>query len=88
MIVLYLLAVTFPLPCGFDNDGYDHPVCCATGCCDQFSTRCGKFGKICGGYDVKGLNDEIIFSLMVPAGDEYTYYVTMDFIKIDSWFAL
>ena len=47
---------------------------------------CGKFGKICGGYDLKGLNDEIVFSLNVPAGDQYTYYVTMDFIKIDSWF--
>ena len=47
---------------------------------------CGKFGKICGGYDLKGLNDEIVFSHMVPAGDQYTYYVTMDFIKIDSWF--
>ena len=76
--------LTFPLICRFD--GTDHPACCDNGCCDRLATDCGKFGKICGGFNLKGRNDEIVFSLMAPAGEQYTYYVTMDFIKIDSWF--
>ena len=48
-------------------------------------TTCGKFGNICGGYDVKTGGADIQQTFMLPAGR--TYLVTMDFIKIDSWFA-
>ena len=46
-------------------------------------TTCGKFRKICGGYNVKGKASDITKTLNLPAG---TYSVELDFIKIDSWF--
>ena len=48
-------------------------------------TFCGDFGSICGGYNIKGKGDELKRTIMLDAG--HTYSVTMDFIKIDSWFA-
>ena len=47
-------------------------------------TSCGKFGKICGGYGIKGAQSDITKTFYFPAGK---YSVTLDFIKIDSWFA-
>ena len=47
-------------------------------------TLCGKFGNICGGFSVKGTDDHIEKTYMLPAG---TYAFTTDFLKIDSWFA-
>ena len=59
----------------FDNpndlDGWDCGVI----------TTCGDH-QICGGYNVKGKDSDITKTFMVPAG---TYYVELDFIKIDSW---
>ena len=52
-------------------------------------TTCGKFGNICGGYNIKGgakknsAGDDITKTFAVPAGK---YLVALDFIKIDSWF--
>ena len=46
-------------------------------------TTCGKFGNICGGYGVKAKDHDIKKTFMLPAG---TYSVSLDFIKIDSWF--
>ena len=70
---------TFPFNANFDDpndfEGWN---------CGKI-TSCGKFGNICGGYDVKTGVDDIQQTFMVPAGA--TYWVTMDFIKIDSWFA-
>ena len=79
-----MLAVTFPIQCYWDGDGRDSAAC-PDFTCDKITT-CGSLGKICGGYDTKGSGDEIVFSYMMPAGPEYTYYVTLDFIKIDHWF--
>merc|ERR1711981_762341 len=45
-------------------------------------TTCGKFGKICGGYGVKGKGAEIKKTYKAPAG---AYSVSLDFIKLDSW---
>ena len=81
---MLLLAAEFPIQCHWDGDGRDSPVCVVTEC--GRITTCGKFGWICGGYDTKGSGDEIVFSYMMPAGPEFTYYVTLDFIKIDHWF--
>ena len=47
-------------------------------------TKCGKY-QICGGYNVKGQGSDIAKTFMLPAG---TYYVELNFIKIDSWFVL
>ena len=80
-----MLAVKFPIQCHWDDDGRDSRVCPDFTCGRE--TTCGSFGKICGGYDTKGRNDDISLTIPAPAGDEYTYYVTMDFIKIDDWFA-
>ena len=44
-------------------------------------TTCGNH-QICGGYNVKGAGSDIKKTFMMPAG---TYYVELDFIKIDSW---
>ena len=44
-------------------------------------TACGNH-QICGGYNVKGTGSEIKKTFLLPAG---TYYVELDFIKIDSW---
>ena len=79
-----MLAATFPIECYWEGDGNDSPACPDFNC--GKITRCGSLGKICGGFDTKGRNKPIVFSHMVPAGDQYTYYVTMDFIKIDDWF--
>ena len=47
-------------------------------------TTCGKYGNVCGGYATKGgQGDDIKKTFDVPAGK---YSVTLDFIKIDSWF--
>ena len=46
-------------------------------------TSCGEFGQICGGYNTKGKGHDIKKTFDVSAGK---YYVTLDFIKIDSWF--
>ena len=46
-------------------------------------TTCGKFGSICGGFGVKGKGSDIKKTFNVPAG---TYSVTLNFIKIDSWY--
>ena len=45
-------------------------------------TTCGRFGPICGGYDVKGKNAYIQKTFNLPEG---AYSVELDFIKIDSW---
>merc|ERR1712072_1267404 len=45
-------------------------------------TTCGKFGKICGGYGVKGKGAEIKKTYKAPAG---AYSVSLDFFKLDSW---
>ena len=79
-----MLAVKFPIQCHWDDDGRDSRVCPDFTCGRE--TTCGSFGKICGGYDTKGRNDEIKLDVMVPAGNGFTYYVTLDFIKIDDWF--
>ena len=84
--VYILLVGSFPINCRFEDDGNDTPVCPLVTCGEI--TTCGSLGKICGGYDTKGRNDDIVFSHLVPAGDDHTYYVTMDFIKIDGWFVL
>ena len=72
-------ATTFPFTANFGNpndfDGWN---------CGKITT-CGKFKNICGGYNVKTGGDDIQQTFMLPAGE--TYFVTMDFIKIDSWFA-
>ena len=46
-------------------------------------TRCGSYGTICGGYDVKAHSHSITKTFQVSPG---TYSVKLDFIKIDSWF--
>lgn len=46
-------------------------------------TSCGKYGNVCGGYNTKGKGHDIKQTFEVPAGK---YSVTLDFIKIDSWF--
>ena len=46
-------------------------------------TTCGKYGNVCGGHGTKGQGDDITKTFDVPAGK---YSVTLDFIKIDSWF--
>ena len=45
-------------------------------------TTCGKFGNVCGGYSTKASGHDIKKTFEVPEG---TYWVTLDFIKIDSW---
>ena len=45
-------------------------------------TSCGKFGNVCGGFNVKGQGHDIKKTFEVPAGK---YSVALDFIKIDSW---
>ena len=45
-------------------------------------TRCGDMGQICGGFDIKGKDSEIVKTYRLPAG---IYSVELDFIKIDSW---
>ena len=79
-----MLAVKFPIQCFWDGDGRDSRVCPDFTC--GRLTRCGSLGKICGGYNTKGRNDDIKLTVMVPADNIYTYHVTLDFIKIDSWF--
>ena len=44
-------------------------------------TTCGKL-QLCGGYNVKGTGSDITKTVIVDAG---TYYLELDFIKIDSW---
>ena len=77
--VYFVFAATFPITTNFDNpndfEGWN---------CDKITT-CGKFGNICGGYDVKTGGDDIKKTFILPGG--HTYWVTMDFIKIDSWSA-
>ena len=45
-------------------------------------TTCGKYGNVCGGYNTKAKGNDIKKTFEVPEG---TYWVTLDFIKIDSW---
>ena len=63
---------------------FDDPLVFEGWSCGRITT-CGKFGNICGGYNVKTGGDDIRQTFMLPAGR--THWVTMDFIKIDSWFA-
>ena len=46
-------------------------------------TGCGKFGRICGGYSVKGkeVSIERTYDDLPPG----TYSLELDFIKVDSW---
>ena len=47
-------------------------------------TNCGSLGKICGGYNTKAKSHDIKKTYKnLPDG---TYTVSLDFIKIDSWF--
>ena len=75
--VYFVFAATFPITTNFDNpndfEGWN---------CDKITT-CGKFGNICGGYDVKTGGDYIQQTFMLPTGRPH--WVTLDFIKIDSW---
>ena len=43
---------------------------------------CGSLAKIRGGYNTKAKGHDIKKTFEVPKG---TYWVTLDFIKIDSW---
>ena len=47
-------------------------------------TSCGSLGNICGGFNTKGKSHDIKKTFTkLPAG---TYTISLDFIKIDSWF--
>ena len=46
-------------------------------------TDCGSLGKICGGYNTKAKSHDIKKTYYLPKGK---YTVSLDFIKIDSWF--
>ena len=47
-------------------------------------TSCGSLGNICGGFNTKAKSHDIKKTYKgLPAG---TYTVSLDFIKIDSWF--
>ena len=76
-ITLLKLADAFPITANFDDpndfEGWN---------CGKI-TACGKYGNICGGYDVKTGGDYIQQTFMLPAGRPH--WVTLDFIKIDSW---
>ena len=61
---------------------FDHPDDFEGWNCGKITT-CGKFGNICGGYDVKTGGDYIQQTFMLPTGRPH--WVTLDFIKIDSW---
>ena len=77
-VVIRNTHTTLPITANFDNprdfEGWD---------CGKITT-CGKFGNICGGYNIKTDGDAIQQTFLLPA--DATYWVTMDFIKIDSWF--
>ena len=74
-----MFSATFPLTANFnDPEDFEGWNCVKI-------TDCGKFKNICGGYNIKAGGADIQQTFMLPAGD--TYWVTMDFIKIDSWFA-
>ena len=45
--------------------------------------KCGSFGNICGGANVKGKGSNIQKTFMLPAGK---YSVKLDFLEIDTWF--
>ena len=45
-------------------------------------TTCGNH-QICGGYNIKGTGSDITKTFLLPTG---TYYVELEFIKIDSWY--
>ena len=46
-------------------------------------TLCGKYGHVCGGYQTTGSGHVIKQTFAVPTGE---YAVSLEFIKIDSWF--
>ena len=49
-------------------------------------TKCGAFGNICGGFNVKGQSHDIKKTFNdLPYGGQ-TFEISLDFIKIDSWF--
>ena len=49
-------------------------------------TTCGSLGKICGGYNTKAKSHDIKKTYKdLPSG---MYEISLDFIKIDSWYAL
>ena len=49
-------------------------------------TTCGSLGKICGGYNTKAKSHDIKKTYTsLPSG---MYEISLDFIKIDSWYAL
>ena len=73
-----LFVADLPIQSKFDNpNDYEGWTCGGI-------TACGDFGNLCGGYDTTARGDYIQRTYMLPAGKRY--YVTMDFIQIDSWF--
>ena len=52
--------------------------------CGQI-TKCGDFGKVCGGYGAKVKGSDIKKTFTLPAG---IYSVQLDFIRVDSWFVV
>ena len=46
-------------------------------------TTCGNYGKICGGYGLTGKGH--VMTKAYPILQMGTYYVSLDFIKVDSW---
>ena len=53
--------------------------------CDKI-TKCGKYGEICGGVNTKA-KGHIIEKIFTLPANRRKFAITMDFIKIDSWFA-
>jgi hypothetical protein len=51
--------------------------------CSARTTRCGQFGKICGGWDKTGSGTTIEKTYTVPSSGSYR--VTMDLFMVDSW---
>ena len=70
----------------FDNNDMDGWSCSAV-------TRCGAFGKICGGYNTKGggpgnltaKEPNQIIQREITGLEAGAYSISLDFIKIDSW---
>jgi len=58
------------------NSGSSHGWNCVR------TTVCGKYGRICGGYNTKGRGTYLQKTYRVPAG---VYQISFDFVKIDSW---
>ena len=76
LLIHLVVVASLPIVSKFDNENDFEGWTCGK------ITTCGKYGNICGGYDTKARKDYIQRTFLLPAGK---YYVTMDFIKIDSW---